>query len=103
MVENTKKTDIEQSVDQIIAYLHGDASQVKVDTVVLEDPPQYTPDEIKKIRHKAGATQRVLAEMLAVSPRTVEAWEVGRTNPTGSARRLLQLVDKDPKLLQPLG
>ncbi|WP_063515537.1 helix-turn-helix domain-containing protein [Schleiferilactobacillus harbinensis] len=103
MDKDTEKTDVEQSVDQIIAYLYGDSSQAKVDMVVLNDPPQYTPTEIKTIRQKTGATQRVLAEMLAVSPRTVEAWEVGRTIPTGSARRLLQLLDKDPQLLQPLG
>ncbi|WP_040535460.1 helix-turn-helix domain-containing protein [Schleiferilactobacillus shenzhenensis] len=102
MTKVNKKSAIEESVEQFTSYLHGDPSHVTVNTVVLDDPPEYKPEDIKMIRQKAGATQRVLAEMLAVSPRTVEAWEVGRTKPTGSARRLLQLVDENPKLLQPM-
>ncbi|MGL0749876.1 helix-turn-helix domain-containing protein [Secundilactobacillus paracollinoides] len=37
--------------------------------------------------------------MLNVSPRTVSSWESGKSNPTGSAKRLLQLLDEDPKAL----
>lgn len=33
--DNTKKSDIEQSVDQYMAYLNGDASNVSVSTIVL--------------------------------------------------------------------
>ncbi|GEK06359.1 helix-turn-helix domain-containing protein [Schleiferilactobacillus harbinensis] len=98
--DNTKKSDIEQSVDQYMAYLNGDDSNVSVSTITLDTPPRYTAAEIKQIRQKVGVTQRHFASLLAVSPGTVEAWEVGRTAPLGSACRLLQLLDYDPKLLQ---
>ena len=37
-------------------------------------------------------TQAVFANYMGVSPKTVEAWELGRTHPTGPAYRLLDIL-----------
>ena len=37
-------------------------------------------------------TQRVFADYLGVSVKTVEAWERGRTHPTGPANRLISFL-----------
>lgn len=89
----------DKTMDQLDAYIDGDDSKVIIDTLPLTDPPKFTPEQIKAIRHSAAVTQRVLAHMLAVSPRTVESWETGRSEPSGSARRLLQIVAQDPKII----
>ena len=37
-------------------------------------------------------TQTVFANYMGVSKKTVEAWELGRTHPTGPAYRLLDIL-----------
>jgi putative transcriptional regulator len=50
---------------------------------------------VRAARKKLRMTQAQLAKALAVSPRTVEGWEIGRRVPGGPAMRLLeQLVAK---------
>ena len=40
-------------------------------------------------------TQAVFADYMGVSPKTIEAWELGRTHPTGPANRLLDILASD--------
>ena len=53
---------------------------------------EYTNKEIRDIRMKAGMTQSVFASYMGVSKKTVDAWECGRTHPTGPAFRLLDIL-----------
>ena len=39
-------------------------------------------------------TQSVFAKYMGVSPKTVEAWELGRTHPTGPAYRLIDILSE---------
>lgn len=56
-------------------------------------------EDIKRIREKElNVSQRVLAESIGVSVRTVQGWELGRSRPIGPARRLLHLMRKVPKV-----
>ena len=69
----------------------------------LDDPiPAYQAEDITRIRKTLRISQRRLALALGVSTRTVEAWEAGRNQPSGTARRLLYLLDGDHALLQRL-
>lgn len=72
------------------------------DAHIIGPAPDYKPDDVKAIRKKAGMTQRVLADRLMVSPRTVQAWEIGRSHPQGSSRRLLSMLDKSPEVVNEL-
>ena len=49
--------------------------------------------DIKKIRRKLGISQRKLAGLCGVSPRTVQGWELGRP-PSGAAVKLLMNAEK---------
>ena len=53
---------------------------------------EYNNKEIREIRIKAGMTQSVFASYMGVSKKTVEAWECGRTHPTGPVFRLLDIL-----------
>ncbi len=58
-----------------------------------------TPRKIKSIRQKAKLSQSVFAKLLNVSPASIKQWEQGTRNPSGSTKVLLDLLDKEPHLL----
>ena len=64
--------------------------------LVVNPPERMESDEVRKIRKKLSLSVSVFAEVLNVSPKTVEAWEAGRNHPEGAACRLLALTQNDP-------
>jgi putative transcriptional regulator len=56
--------------------------------------PNYTASQIANLRHKLGLSQSVFAAYLNVSDRAIKKWEQGETKPTGTALKLLSIVDK---------
>ena len=53
-----------------------------------------SPDKIKKIREQSRVSQAVFAALLNTSVSTVQKWEIGQKRPTGTALKLLHLVQK---------
>ena len=58
----------------------------------------HVPD-IASIREKTGLSQLRFAQLLGVSVRTLQDWEQGRRAPSGAARTLLIVADKNPRVL----
>lgn len=56
--------------------------------------------EIAAIRVKVGLSQEQFAELLGVSPRTLQDWEQGRRTPTRSAQTLLKIAERHPQVLR---
>ena len=54
---------------------------------------------ISSIREKTGLSQSRFAELLGVSVRTLQEWEQGRRKPSGAARTLLMIAEKNPRAL----
>lgn len=52
------------------------------------------PAEIKQIRETSHVSQAVFARLLNTSLSTVQKWEIGQKKPTGTALKLLQLVQQ---------
>lgn len=65
-------------------------------------PKSYTPEEIKKLREDNNFTQAYFGELLGVSIKTVQAWEAGVNEPSGTAKRLFQLIEAKPEMLKEL-
>ena len=84
--------DLTTGLQQAIDYEKG-AVKAKTRTLMIDPVKKYSNDEIKAIRNKAGMTQAVFANYMGVSKKTVEAWELGRTHPTGPAYRLLDILE----------
>ena len=54
---------------------------------------------ITVIRERTGLSQSRFAQLLGVSVRTLQEWEQGRRAPSGAARTLLLIAQKNPKAL----
>jgi len=55
--------------------------------------------DVAGIREKGGLSQSRFATLLGVSVRTLQDWEQGRRAPSGAARTLLLVADRNPRVL----
>ncbi len=54
---------------------------------------------VRSIRDKTGLSQAKFAVLLGVSVRTLQDWEQERRVPSGAAKTLLLIADKNPEAL----
>ena len=91
----SKFDEIKLGLEQAIDYEEGNLTAKKITMTVL--PLEiFSSIEIKEIRKQTGLTQVMFAKYMGVSVKTVEAWESGRNQPDGAARRLLSLTRANP-------
>ena len=96
-----KKEDFDlltESLQQAIDYKRGNKKAAR-SMVRAIHVPEYKAADVVAIRRKLDLTQQGLANAVGVSPRTVEAWEAGRNQPSGAARHMLYLLGKDQRIL----
>ena len=97
---NSLFDDLSEGLQQAIDYEKGIES-AKTTTFYISPVKQYNKTEVRTIRLRAGMTQSVFADYMGVSKKTVEAWECGRTHPTGSACRLMEVLSNKDGLHLP--
>ena len=68
-------------------------------TVVPSPPPEFTAEKVVQLRRRFNFSQRVFAQTLNVSTKTVQGWEQGSRRPSQAALRLLQILDEQPELV----
>lgn len=67
----------------------------KYDQLCMIESHEMRPDEIQHIRKDiAKVTQPEFAKLLSISPSTVAKWETGNKKPTGTALKLLTLIER---------
>jgi len=91
---------IKQGLVEAIEYERGNLPNVRVDRITVSPLRMYSSEDVKSIRNRNNMTQRLFAEALGVSAKTVEAWETGTNTPSGVARRMLELMANDSGLLE---
>ncbi len=64
------------------------------DRLCLPPIEPLEPKQIKQIRESSCVSQAVFAAALNISVSTVQKWEIGQKRPTGTALKLLHLVQK---------
>ena len=84
--------DLCEGLQQAIDFEKG-IGTAKTTTYVIAPVKEYSNTEIRTLRNKVGMTQAVFASYMGVSKKTVEAWENGRTHPTGPAYRLMGILE----------
>ena len=89
-----KKTEFiiqnDGSVRQLVTLANG---TIERDTLL---------SSIAYTRVKAELSQSQFAKLLGVSVRTLQEWEQGRKNPSGAAKTLLKIAERNPNLLHEL-
>ena len=83
--------DLQEGLLQAIDYAKG-KGPARTITYTIDPVVELNKDQIREIRMEAQMTQSVFADYLGVSVKTVEAWERGRTHPTGPAYRLMSFL-----------
>ena len=90
------------SVEAFAAHVQG-KRKLTLRTHQLPRPAPIKPlgpADITALRHKLNVSQAVFAGLLNVPKVTAISWEKGRRRPTGAALRLLDLIRKQPRILQ---
>lgn len=93
------KSPILEAVHETAKGLHKAGVMDRVtlrefDQLCLPPIEPLQPDQIKKIREASNVSQAVFARLLNTSLSTVQKWEIGQKRPTGTALKLLHLVQK---------
>lgn len=83
---------LSNSMQELMKFAKAEENEVTIEEFNLDELPEYDAPSIKNIRKRTNTTQNELSKDLGVSVRTVEAWESGRSRPSGSSRKLLQLI-----------
>jgi len=60
---------------------------------------EMSAKDIQAIRERIKLSQSVFAKILNVSSSSVRQWEQGKRTPTGSTKVLLELLKKNPNIL----
>ena len=97
---NNVYESIKQGLVEAIEYERGNLRGVKVYKITITPVNNYTANDIKAIRLQQNMSQRLFAEALGVSVKTVEAWERGINRPSGIASRMLEFLTHDNSLFE---
>lgn len=101
MRKNIKNAIGETVQGMLDAGLGTSFSEKELKTFGVEIPQikSISSAKIKKIRKRTNLSQSVFARLLNVNPSSVRQWEQGKRSPSGSAKVLLDLLDKKPDIL----
>ena len=93
MSEMTKfGADLIQAMSEALAHAQGkDVPGIKVHSV------EVGAVDAKAIRKKLDLTQDEMASVLGTSPSGYKKWEQGKRQPSGAARTLLRIMEKEPE------
>ncbi len=93
MSEMTKfGVDLIQAMSEALAHAQGkDVPGIKAHTV------DVGAVDAKAIRKKLDLTQDEMATVLGTSPSGYKKWEQGARQPSGAARTLLRIMDREPE------
>jgi len=101
-----RKTSFEKIRDGLRrAIEHEESSRVLTthDVILAPRPKPMTPGQIAALRtKKIKVSQRVFARLTNTAVQTVQAWEQGRTRPSGCALRFLRMLDDKPEIAEEL-
>ena len=94
------KSDAMASVHEAIADLYGigavdKATMRHFNALCLEvDVPDYSPADIRALRERLNISQSLLASVINASANSIQKWERGAKKPSGTALKLLHLLDR---------
>jgi putative transcriptional regulator len=91
-MKNSDFQGIVHGLKETAAFLQGEAKPARIHI-----PAQI---DVAGIRRKTALSQSRFAEIIGVSIGTLRNWEQGRRVPDGSARVLLAMLAKNPRIVE---
>ena len=93
------KKSVAKSLTSVIDDLHQDGAvdeitMREIHSLCLPDVKEYSADKIVELRKKTHLSQAAFAAIVNVSPSTVQKWERGVKKPTGSSKRLFDIIER---------
>jgi putative transcriptional regulator len=88
--------ELEQFQNDLMASVH----EMKAGKAARET--RVALSRVAEVRASAGLSQKRFAELMGVSPRTLQQWEQGRREPAGAAKTLLRVAEQHPEVLREL-
>ncbi len=88
---NTAFESIKQGLTEAIDFAQGKTSKAVVH--------EFSPIDVKAIREKIGMSQSEFASAFGISLGTLRHWERGDRKPRGPALVLLNVVEKEPRVV----
>jgi putative transcriptional regulator len=92
--------EIIEGLTQAIAHARGEITLRTTDLEIPPEPKMYTKEEIRALRLKLKYSQGVMAAYMGVEDQTIRSWEKGTKSPSGTARRLLEILSARPTVLE---
>ncbi|MDZ4078519.1 MULTISPECIES: helix-turn-helix domain-containing protein [Hydrocarboniphaga] len=83
--------ELVESMAEAVAHAQGKPTGSRVHKVALK------PDDIQRARKQLGLSQDQFADAFGVSASTLRKWEQGQRAPTGAAKTLLKIIEREPK------
>ena len=81
---------IKAGLEDAIAYARGDKTRGRVCV------PKVEKVDVKAVRERLGLSQNEFSTVFAVGLDALQNWEQGRREPTGPAKVLLQIIEREP-------
>jgi putative transcriptional regulator len=93
------KKSVAKSLSSVIDDLYQDGAvdeitMREIHSLCLPDVKEYSADKIIELRKKTHLSQAAFAAVVNVSPSTVQKWERGLKKPTGSSKRLFDIIER---------
>ncbi len=82
---------LELAIRQVTDFVRGEKNGTRVTREDIEI------DEVTGIRRQLKLSQQDFASMMGISVATLRNWEQGRRQPTGPARKLLNVLRHHPE------
>lgn len=83
--------ELVQSMAEALAHARGKRADSRTHKVPV------SPDELQKARKRLGLSQDQFAEVFGVSASTLRKWEQGQRAPSGAAKTLLKIIEREPR------
>ena len=84
---------------ELVSSVRDRCRDMRVERVAGLREPRVREPNVRAIRRKSELSQSQFAALIGVNLRTLQNWEQGRTRPTGPARALLRIVEKNPRAM----
>jgi putative transcriptional regulator len=97
-MKSTPKSRLMEAVHETAQELYDSGAIDKVtmhkfDSLCLKPVVDYDGEKIKSLRERLNLSQSVLAAVLNTSLSSVRQWEQGLKKPSGTAQKLISLLD----------